>query len=70
MEYIIIPTSSKSEKLFFLDLMKKMQKKTATLSADDMENYAFLEAMKEAESSGKGSLSKVKAHLTKIVTSK
>ncbi len=70
MEYIIIPTSSKSEKVFFLDLLKKMQKKASTLSAEEMENYAFLKAMKEAEDSGRGSLSKVKAHLSKVVSSK
>jgi len=70
MEYIIIPTSSRSEKIFFLDLLKKMQKKASTLSAEEMENYAFLEAMKEAELSGKGSLSKVKTHLSKVASGK
>jgi len=29
-----------------------MQKKASTLSAEEMENYAFPEAMKEAEHSG------------------
>lgn len=70
MEYIIIPTSSRSEKVFFLDLLKKMQKKASTLSAEEMESYAFLKAMKEAEHSGKGSLSKVKAHLSKVASGK
>lgn len=70
MEYIIIPTSSRSEKEFFLDLLKKMQKKVSTLSAEQMENYVFLEAMKKAEQSGKGSLGKVKSHLEKIASGK
>ena len=70
MGYIIIPTSSKSEKDFFLDLLKKMQKKASTLSAEEMEEYTFLEAMKESERSGKGSLSKVKSHLTKTASGK
>lgn len=68
MEYIIIPTSSGSEKNFFLDLLKKMQKNFATLSAEEMEDYAFMEAMKEAEYSGKGSLGKVKSHLSKVAS--
>jgi hypothetical protein len=70
MEYIIIPASSTSEKIFFLDLLKKMRKKASTLSAEEMENYAFLEAMKEAERSGKGSLNKVKARLLKVASGK
>lgn len=70
MEYIVIPTSSKSEKNFFLDLLKKMQIKASTLSAAEMEDYALLEAMKEAEHSGKGSLSKVKSHLSNITSRK
>ena len=70
MEYIIIPTSSNSEKIFFLDLLKKMQKKASTLTAEEMEDYAFMEAMKEAEHSGKGSLTKVKAHLSKVASGK
>ncbi len=68
MEYIIIPTSSRSEKDFFLDLLKKMQKKASTLSAGEMEDYAFLKVMKEAELSGKGSLRKTKDHLSKIAS--
>ncbi len=70
MEYIVIPTSSKSEKDFFLDLLKKMQKKASTLSSAEMEEYAFFEAMKESERSGKGSLAKVKSHLRKIAAGK
>jgi hypothetical protein len=68
MEYIIIPTSSQSEKVF--DLLKKMQKKASTLSAEEMENYAFLKAMKEAEHSGKGNLNKVRSHLSKVANGK
>jgi len=70
MEYIIIPTSSNNEKNFFLDLLKKMQKKASTLTAEEMENYAFMEALKEAEHSGKGSLNKVKGHLSKVASGK
>ncbi|GAC1532489.1 MAG: hypothetical protein NVS3B15_12700 [Sediminibacterium sp.] len=70
MEYIVIPTSSRSEKLFFLDLLHKMQKKASTLSVAEMEDYALMDAMKEAETSGKGSLQKVKKHLSKISSGK
>ncbi|HEY5406370.1 MAG TPA: hypothetical protein VIJ92_04745 [Ginsengibacter sp.] len=66
MDYIVIPTSSKTEKFFFLDLLKKMQKESTTLSAEEMEDFAFMVAMKESEHSGKGSLTKVKSHLSKI----
>lgn len=66
MDYIVIPTNSRSEKVFFLDLLKKMQKKATTLSAQEMEDIAFITAMKEAENSGKGSLTRVKNHLSKI----
>lgn len=47
-----------------------MQKKASTLSADEMEDIAFMTALKEAEKSAKGSLSKVKAHLSKVVSAK
>ncbi|HEV2830612.1 MAG TPA: hypothetical protein VGW31_01415 [Hanamia sp.] len=70
MEYIIIPTSSPAEKDFFLDLLKKMQKKPSILSSEEMEDYAFLKAMKESEDSGLGSLNKVKAHLLKVASGK
>ena len=70
MEYILIPTESKSETTFFLNLLKKMQKNASTISADDMEDMAFMTALKEAEKSGKGSLSKVKAHLSKVASGK
>jgi hypothetical protein len=66
MNYIVIPTGSKSEQDFFLDLLKKMHKEVSTLSADEMEDVAFIAALKEAEKSGKGSLSKVKKHLQKL----
>jgi hypothetical protein len=32
MEYIVIPTKDKKETVFFLDLLKKMHKRAATLS--------------------------------------
>ena len=47
-----------------------MQKEASTLSADEMEDIAFMSALKEAEKSAKGSLSKVKAHLSKIASGK
>ena len=52
MDFIVIPTTSKSEKNFFLDMLKKMQKKATTLSAQEMEDFAFMINMKEAEQSG------------------
>lgn len=70
MEYILIPSNSKSETTFFLNLLKKMQKKASTLSEDEMEDIAFIAALKEAETTPKGSLSKVKAHLSKIASGK
>ena len=70
MKYIVIPTETKSETSFFLDLLKKMNKEVTTLSTDEMEDMAFIVALKEAEQSGKGSLSKVKAHLKKVASGK
>lgn len=70
MEYILIPSNSKSETTFFLNLLKKMQKKASTLSEDELEDVAFIAALKEAETTSKGSLSKVKAHLSKVASGK
>ena len=70
MEYILIPTKSKSETAFFLDLLKKMHKEVATISSDELEDVTFTKLMKKAEKSGKGSLSKVKAHLAKVASGK
>lgn len=70
MEYIVISTNSKSETAFFKDLLKKMQKKSTTLTDEEVEDMAFTIALKEAEKSPKGSLSKVKAHLSKVASSK
>ena len=70
MNYIVIPTKDKAETSFFLDLLKKMKKEVSTLSTDEMEDIAFISAMKEAESSGKGNLKKVKTHLSKIASGK
>ena len=67
MEYILISTESKSETTFFLNLLKKMQKKASTLSASEMEDFGFMLALKEAEHSSDGSLKKVKEHLAKII---
>lgn len=70
MEYILIPSESKSETTFLLHLLKKLQKNASTISADEMEDIAFMTALKEAEKSPKGSLSKVKAHLSKVASGK
>jgi len=66
MDYIVIPSNSKSETTFFLNLLKKMHKEASTLSSEDMEDYALMTAMREGENSGRGSLEKVKKHLAKI----
>ena len=66
MEYILIPSKSKRETAFLLSLLKKMQKEATTLTTNEMEEVAFLRALKEAEQTPKGSLAKVKAHLAKI----
>lgn len=66
MDYIIIPASSKSEKVFFLDMLKKMQKKVTTMSTEEMEDFAFIMVMKEAEKTDTGSLLNVKAHLSNV----
>ena len=70
MEYILIPTESKSETTFFLNLLKKMRKNASTISAEEMEDMAFMSALKAAEKSPKGSLDKVKARLSKVAASK
>lgn len=70
MEYILISTRNKSETAFFLDLLKMMRKEASTLSSENREDVAFIAALKEAELSGKGSLSKVKSHLTKVASGK
>jgi hypothetical protein len=66
MQYILIPSKSKSETDFFMNLLKKMKKEATTLSSDEMEDLAFIAALKEAEKSGKGSMTKVKTHLDKV----
>jgi hypothetical protein len=70
MEYIVIPTKDKTETAFFLDLLKKMRKTASKLSIEEMEDLAFIAAIKEGEKSGKGSLDKVKAHLSKVASGK
>ena len=70
MDYIVIPTKDKAETSFFVDLLKKMHKESTTLSSSKMEDKAFIAALMEAESSGKGSLKKVKSHLDKVISGK
>ena len=70
MEYIVIPSKSKSETAFLMSLLKKMQHQATTISADEMEELAFISALKESEKTGKGNLSKVKEHLNKIANTK
>ncbi len=45
-----------------------MQKEASTLSEEELEDVAFMRALKEAEKTSKGSLSKVKAHLAKVAS--
>ena len=68
MDYILIPSKSKSETTFYLDLLRRMKKQATTVSEKEMEDIAFVAALKEAELGSKGSLKKVKAHLKKIST--
>ena len=70
MEYIVIPSRSETETAFFKDLLKKMHKDVSTISSENMEDLAFISALKQSEKSGKGSLSKVKSHLTKVISGK
>ncbi len=70
MDYIVIPTKDKTEKAFFLDLLKKMRKEVASYSSKEMEDLAFIAALKEGEKSGKGSLDNVKVRLQKIALGK
>lgn len=69
-DYIVIPTKDKAETMFFLGLLKKMQKDVASFSSAKMEDIAFIAALRESENSGKGSLDKVKSHLSKIAGTK
>jgi hypothetical protein len=70
MDYIVIPTKDKTETTFFLNLLKKMRKDVSSYSSKEMEDVAFIAALKEAELSGKGSLTNVEAHLAKIASGK
>jgi len=70
MEYIVIPTKDKTETTFFLNLLKKMRKDVSSYSSKEMEDVAFIAALKEAELSGKGKLAHVEAHLAKIASGK
>ena len=70
MEFVLIPTDSKSETAFFVNLLKKMQKQVTALSSEEMEDLAFVWAMRQAEHSGEGSLDAVKDHLGRIESGK
>ncbi len=70
MEYILIPTESKSETAFFLSLLKKMKKEMSTLCVSEIEDIAFLRAMDDVNENEKGSLDKVKNHLKKVIAGK
>jgi len=69
MDYILIPTESLSERDFFLDLLKKMQKKASILSGEEMEDALLLSAM-QAAGNETGSLDEAKAHLMKVASGK
>jgi PHD/YefM family antitoxin component YafN of YafNO toxin-antitoxin module len=70
MDYILIPVKDKTETDFFMDLFKKMKKNATKLSADEFEDMAFMEAIREGEQSGAGSLNNVKKHLLEIIGEK
>ena len=69
MDYILIPVKDKTETDFFMDLFKKMKKNATKSSADELEDMAFIEAIREGEQSGIGSLNNVKKHLLEIQNS-
>ena len=70
MKYVIIPTKDKSETAFFMKLLKKLDKQASSLSSEKMEDASFIAALKESEKSGKGGLSNVKSHLSRISSGK
>lgn len=47
-----------------------MQKQVTALSSEEMEDLAFVWAMRQAEHSGEGSLDAVKDHLGRIASGK
>lgn len=55
---------------FFMSLLKKMRKEVTAFTKSEMEDIAFIAALKEAENSGKGSLNKIKSHLSKTASGK
>jgi hypothetical protein len=69
MEYILIPSKSKSETTFLLNLLKKAQKEASTFSKAEMEDFLLTFLLKDAEKTAKGSLNNVKNHLSKIAKS-
>ena len=56
MDYIVIPTKDKNEKAFFLDLLKKMRKDVSSYSTKEMEDVAFIAALKEGKNQVKEAL--------------
>ncbi len=70
MDYLLIPVKDKAESDFFVSLLKKMRKDVSTISDGDMEDMAFMAAIKEGEKTGMGSLAKIKAHLSNVATGK
>ena len=70
MDYIVIPTKDKSETTFFLNLFRKMNKKASKLTSEQLEEIAFVEALKVSEKSGKGNLKNVLSHLDKVIQGK
>lgn len=70
MEYIVIPVKDKSESIFFLNLFKRMNKKAATLSGQQAEDIALLNAMKQSEKSDETKMENVLSHLDKVISGK
>ncbi len=67
MDYILVPSNSKSETSFILDLFEKMHKKATKLTADEIEEVYFSKIIKEVKLRPKGNLDNVKSSLTKIM---
>ena len=70
MEYIVIPSKSRTETAFFMSLLKKMQKEVTMFSSTEMEDLAFMKAIKEGEKTETVSLENIKRKLSKIGTNK
>ncbi len=70
MEYILIPSESKAETTFLLNLLKKMQKEASIFSSQELEETLFLSALKDADGNKLGSLEQTKTHLKKVAAGK